>query len=513
MISSAASEPRRQQWLTRPICLMTMTAGLVALAATTALLLAGGRDDVDRGEARELAALPVSVTVDTHHPGRRVANRFLGLSFEVGALHDISAYAHGGNLVGLLRSLGPGVLRFGGVSADTRVAWTDRRTARPAWASTAVGPDDLRRVGRLAALSDWHVLMTVGLVHYDPAAAAREVAVATAALGRRLAAIEVGNEPDAYAKHNFRALPWTARQYGAEVRRYRHSISRVARGIPFAGPGVSGSKVFARWGRAEAAALRPVLLTGHHYPLGCHQTPPPTIDRLLSPEIRVLEGQSLRRFMAVSRSSSIPVRLDEVGSVSCGGTPGISNTFASALWATGYIADAMSAGVAGINLEGNPSSCQGYSPVCTATPGRVASALGVQPQWYALLLMKALIGTRPVPTRISTPGAPNLLVRAFISPRRSLRVVIVNDDPPGSRPAELRLRVARGSRTATVLALSGPSPAATTGVRLGGRAVAPDGSWRGAVRARIAPVRGVVKLTVAPSSAALLTVPARASGR
>jgi hypothetical protein len=256
------------------------------------------------------------------------------------------------------------------------------------------------------------------------------------------------------------------------------------------------------------------MLTGHHYPLGCHQTPPPSIDRLLSPEIHVLEEQSLQRFLAVSRSSSIPVRLDEVGSVSCGGTPGISNTFASALWATGYIAQAMSAGVAGINLQGNPSNCHGYSPVCTTTTGRTAPVLGLQPQWYALRLLTALVGTRPVPAEVSSPGTPNLLVRAFAARNGTLRLVVVDDDPPGSPPAQIRLRVAHGSRTATVLALTAPSPAATTNVRLGGGIVASDGSWHGGTRARVAPQHGVVKLTVAPSSAALLTVPARThSGR
>jgi hypothetical protein len=386
------------------------------------------------------------------------------------------------------------------------VAWSDRLTARPAWASTVVGPDDLRRLGRLAALSGWRVLLTVGLVHYDPAAAAREVRVAKAALGRRLAAVEVGNEPDAYAKHAFRPLPWTARQYGAEARRYRRRITRAAHGVSFAGPGVSGSQAFARWGPVEASALRPAMLTGHHYPLGCHQTPQPSIDRLLSPEIHELEQQSLLRFRSVSRATSIPVRLDEIGSVSCGGTPGISNTFASALWATGYLAQAMTTGISGINLEGNPASCRGYSPVCTQAPGREAAPLGVQPQWYAILLLRALVGTRPVPTRISSPGTPNLLIRGFLTRHGAVRIVIVNDDPPGSRPSQLQLPVRRGTGAASVLALTAPSPAATTGVRLGGRTVAGDGSWHGANRTWIAPVKNVLKLTVAPSSAALLTV-------
>ena len=45
---------------------------------------------------------------------------------------------------------------------------------------------------------------------------------------------------------------------------------------------MSGSHVFARWGPREVHREHPILLTGHHYPLGCHQTPAPSIERLLS---------------------------------------------------------------------------------------------------------------------------------------------------------------------------------------------------------------------------------------
>jgi hypothetical protein len=487
----------------------------IALAATAALLLAlltGGRHD---GDSRTGApgAVPVSVLIDTHRPGRQVPGRFLGLSFEAAALAQIARYADRGNLVTLLRSLGPGVLRFGGVSADTQVAWTDPATPRPAWARRVIDARDLRSLGRLAARSGWKVLLTVGLVHFEPAAAAREVAAAKAALGSRLAAIEVGNEPDAYGQHGFRPLPWTFARYSAEVSVYRRAIARAVHGIRIAGPGVSGSKVYLTWGPGEAHAQRPALLTGHHYPLGCHQIPPPSIERLLSAETRSLERQSLERFTSVSRSSSIRFRMDELGSVSCGGTHGISDAFASTLWATGYMLQAMASGVAGVNFQGNPANCMGYSPVCAGSPELLGGGvLGAQPGWYALLLATKLIGARPLPTTLVSRTQPNILVRAFMSASGRLRVAIVDDEPPGSPSAALRLRVGRRYATAALLTLTAPSPTATTGVRLGGGAVAKDGSWSEPARTPQIPRRqGAISLTVAPSSAALLTmVPATA---
>jgi hypothetical protein len=438
-----------------------------------------------------------------------VRGRFLGLSFEAAALAQIAGYGQRGNLVTLLRSLGPGVLRFGGVSADTQVAWTDSRTPRPAWARHVIGPRDMRALGRLAAASGWKVLLTVGLAHNEPGAAAREVAFARAALGSRLAGVEVGNEPDAYAQHGLRPMPWTYAQYSAEVSRYRRAIARFSHGVRLAGPGVSGSKIFSTWGRGEAGSQRPAMLTGHHYPLGCHQVPPPSIERLLSLQTRQLEAQSLDRFMAVSRSSSIHFRMDELGSVSCGGTAGISNAFASTLWATGYILQAMAKGLAGVNFQGNPANCGGYSPLCAPSARRLAAGvLDAQPAWYALLLTRRLIGTRPLATKLRSPAQPNVLVRSFRVADGTLQIVAVNDEPPGSPAAALRLALSRRYPRATVLALTGPSPAATSGVRLGGRTVARDGSWREPSQGAPVARRGAtLSLTLAPSSAVLLTVP------
>jgi hypothetical protein len=153
-------------------------------------------------------AMPaVLISVDRSRPGRAVPSDFLGLSFEVSNLQQIAAYAHTGDLVTMLRSLGPGELRFGGGSADTRVAWTDDVTPRPAWASSDVDADDLRQLGALAASSGWHIVLTLNLGHYEPEAAAREALAAKAALGGWLEGIELGNEPNAFAQHGLRPEP------------------------------------------------------------------------------------------------------------------------------------------------------------------------------------------------------------------------------------------------------------------------------------------------------------------
>ncbi len=217
---------------------------------------------------------------------------------------------------------------------------------------------DLRRLRRLAAESGWRVLLTVGLAHYDAAAAAREASAARRIFGGLLAGIEVGNEPDSYGRHALRTLPWTAASYETEVSSYRQAMARHGARLALAGPGVSGSLAFRSWGTAEARRQRPALLTGHHYPLRCDSVPPPTIEALLSERTRALEAVSLSRYLAVAHARQTGFRMDETNTVSCGGRPGISDTFASALWAAGYITQAMSAGVVGINLQGDAGELQ-----------------------------------------------------------------------------------------------------------------------------------------------------------
>src|SRR5438270_4726682 len=99
-------------------------AGVLLLASLCACSALGYGEILEQGARTAHAAIaptvrpapvPVSVQIDARARGRPVPRGFLGLSFEVSSLHQIAQYAGNGNLVRLLRSLGPGVHRFGGV--------------------------------------------------------------------------------------------------------------------------------------------------------------------------------------------------------------------------------------------------------------------------------------------------------------------------------------------------------------------------------------------------------------
>lgn len=497
LITAAASG------LTLALCAVATQAG-----AETGRAHPTRHPSANTAEVGGQSALPVTVAIDPLGPGAPVPKRFLGLSFEVAALNQLSQYAQHGNLVRMLRSLGPGMLRFGGITADENVAWSDSDTPRPAWASSTIGPSQLHAIGVLARRSGWQVLLTVGLAHYEPEAAAREVAAAHRALGPYLAAVEIGNEPDAYAHHGFRELPWLAQGYEEQISNYREAIDALTPGVPIAGPDVSGSGAFGEWGDEEALAQAPVMLTGHHYPLGCAQTPPPTIETLLSSAGRGAAATSLATYLTVARLYGIPLRIDETNTVSCGGVAGISDTFASALWATGYITQAMADGAAGINLQGNPGNCVGYTPLCAPDPEALTEGtLRAQPEWYALLLTSTLIGDRPVATTISSEGSPNLVATSFLAPHHSLKFVLVDNEPLGASPLALSLDVGGGMGEAHLMRLTAPSMDATSDVQLAGNTVPPNGSWLASAQTEnVAARAGTVAFELTPGSAVLVTV-------
>jgi hypothetical protein len=441
----------------------------------------------------------VTLSIDLSHPGVAVPPDFLGLSFEAVAIHRLLFYAESGNIARLLRSLGQGTLRFGGVSADS-VAWS-RTGSRPGWARSAVSETNLAGLATLSRHTRWRVLLTVDLGHYDPAAAAEEAAAARALLGARLAGIEIGNEPDRFALTGLRGARWGFSAYRGEFEAYRTAITRAAPGVAIVGPDASSGEPVLPWVRASAS-LRPALLTDHYYPLSsCGSTV--QVNELLSSIVRRDESSMLMSLSAIQQSSAIPLELDETNDISCKGRPGVSNTLASALWAADYIGRALATGIRHLDFHNLISWHGSYSPLVEGTNG-----LHANPEWYALLLAKHLRGARPL--SVNVLGAPELTASAFLSAKGSIQLLLVNFDPPGATPLLVRPQVGGRFSGGTILRLTGPSPTATSGVELGEREVSASGAW--APRLPLPAVygnRGSLALAMPPNSAALVTLTPR----
>ncbi len=416
---------------------------------------------------------PVSVSVATRPAGPAVPADFLGLSFEVRSLPAIAGYATRGNLVALMRSLGPGVMRFGGISADEQATWVGDGSPRPGWARVAITEADLAGLATLARETGWRVLLTVNLGHYDPSAAAREAAAAHRLLGSSLEGIEIGNEPDLLVRKHLRGPGWGIVAYGPQARSYRAAIAAAAPGTSIAGPDPSTGVGGLGWLRtvASSASLRPALLTDHYYPLSsCGGEP--TASELLSPNVRRAESDMLGKALAIAHAHGLALRMDETNNVSCEGEHGVSDAFVSALWALDYAARAASEGVGGLNFHDLIDKSDAYSPLVAHSPAALgAGALRAAPEWYALLAARAFLGARPPahppdrPLESTVTGAApgELSAEALRAADGSVQVALVDYAPRAPPRSPCTCACPAASRGGASCASPPPPPAPPRG--------------------------------------------------
>jgi hypothetical protein len=291
-----------------------------------------------------------------------------------------------------------------------------------------------------------------------------------------------------------------AREFGTVAR-------RLPPGVPLAGPTLGGPQWMNNLDRFIATEPGLGLVTFHHYPFNRCFIPLsspvyPTVPRLLSAFGSRGFDATLEPYVGTARHHGLPFRIDELNSVACGGKRGVSDTFASALWAVDSLFDLARIGVAGVNFHMFPGASYSLFSFRRAGARWVAR---VRPEYYGLLLFAqaAPPGSRLLGT--NTRGGPAVRAWATRGAGGTVRVVLINDD--------LRHRhvfLVRGpAGSAQVIRLSAPSARATSGVTLGEQSFGPTATGRLSAPPEQEPIassggRYVVRLGAA--SAALLTI-------
>jgi hypothetical protein len=453
--------------------------------------------------------------------GRPIAPGFVGLSLEYSA---IEPYA-GANpsaidpvVVQLIRNLAPGqspVLRIGGDSTDW-AWWRAPHMRKPAGIRIELGA----RFGSvLAALSralHARLILGINLEVDSPRIAAIEAArlIHSVGLGS-VQALELGNEPELYGRWPWfvrhhrrvmaRAAGYDIRAYGADFRR----IARVLPGVALAGPALGGPLWIHRVGEFISQAPRLALVTVHAYPLQHCYTPLgsatyPTILHLLADAASRSLAQRFVPTVRLVRAHGLSVRVDEINSVSCGGAPGISNTFASALWALDTLFALARAGVDGVNVHTFRDST--YRLFGTQHSGGRWRA-NVAPEYYGLLLFAR---AAPAGSRLLrvTGGSPGIRVWATRGRDGVVRVVLINDT---SHTRVVVVGGHRASAKAAYQALRGPGLRATGGISLGGVGFGPNTETGILPPPRpvfVRPTGGRYVLRLPGPTAEMLTIPA-----
>jgi hypothetical protein len=470
---------------------------LLPLALAAALLAAG----TAAANAAIQPAATASVTVGTGS-GATLADDFAGFSFEANILAGTAPSA--GNLFQFMKTLGPGVMRFGGNFVDTTF-WTSTGQSRPSWAVATLTPADLQRLKTLADNSGWKVILGVTLKHPDAARAADEAKFAQQILGGSLYGIEVGNEPNYYPNY-------TPAKFWSDFQAYKAAIAKSAPGVGLVGPSPGRVAVADDWlkdfAAREAGHVDIAAFSGHYYPMCAKNTPAPTITSLLSTTSR--DGEKKRADLVASLAGGlgVPGIIDEGNSVSCEGTDGVSDVFASALW--GVDAQLLYAreGLKGFYLHSAVAKCgaakplyKAYTPFCAATDADAAAGkLQVRPVYYSSLLLQQL------GTGTFAPVTNNSLskLRAYaLRDGGQLKLVLVNVT---TSALSTSVNLGRSYTSGNTVALTAPSMTSKTGILFGGHFVGKDGTFAGVAPTPLSVNGSSLALNLPAASATVVTL-------
>jgi hypothetical protein len=447
------------------------------------------------------SALPaVTVTADLDSPGNRISSDFCGLSFETKMLlpdGDKQHFFRGDNseLISLFKSLGVNSLRIGGNSADA--------------ANVDIPSDqDLDQLFAFAEAADVHVIYNLRLKDQsDPADAARIVKHLMEHYRPRITSFTIGNEPNVYITE------YSA--YRDQWKKFADAILAVVPDAPLNGPSTTpGKTAWARQFAGDFASWKNLrLVTQHSYPGGNAQNatdPAAARLRILSPDMIKSYEKFYQSFVPAVLNSHQQYRLEEANSLFHGGATGVSNSYASALWALDYMHWWASHDAEGINFHTgnrrvtNETQVPGGYDISYSTP----SGLKTHPIAYALKAFSFASDGRLVPVSIKAADPQmNLTAYGVLANDSTLLLTLINKDS-GSSNQSVAVTIQAGHRydSAEVLLLQSPGNdvALVSGTTLGGAPIAGDGTWNGVWNKLSGQTRGEVDLHLPPATAAVV---------
>ncbi|MEA2161423.1 MAG: hypothetical protein QOD66_3803 [Solirubrobacteraceae bacterium] len=486
------------RWLKRvslaaaALCLILVPVTLASLDGPEAARPVGrnGAGSHGRGHTRAPSSAPrhavpsaASVVIGANiHP---ISPSYLGLSIEYWGLPLFERHRVAfGRVLSLLRvGAAPLILRVGGDSAD-RSLWDPGLRRLPAWAFHLM-PRWLGMARALIKHSPARLILDLNLVTSSPLRAAAWARAAEAKLPHgSILGFEIGNEPDIYDRPYWLAthvgasvlpLGISPRSYLRDFRAYAHELIRFAPGVPLLGPAVANPSGSVGWISQLVAHARPLLgaVSAHRYPysacLGPGSAAYPTVARLLSEKASAGNAQHVRAAAVAAHRAGLPFRMTELNSVTCGGRAGVSDTFATALWAPDALFELLRNGVDGVNIHVRTDTVN-------AAMVPVRAGIRARPLLYGLILFARTLGTDPELAALRLREGSGLHLKAWaVRASGALHVLLINK---GTTPASVKLRIT-GTGPATVQRVLAASSNAKSGETLNGQTLGSDGRWRG----------------------------------
>jgi hypothetical protein len=494
---------------------------------------------------------PVTITIDSEHPGPVVPDDFAGLSFERGPLGAGNAGVSGNlfipannSLVTLFRNLGLGNLRIGGGTVDQLIP-------------VGTGSDGFIGIDNLfafAAAAGVKVIYSLRLLSPGAQPIGDLKAIHAQAAGyiwrhyqQNVASFAIGNEPDWHAYHTYQdhpldpaiyeevsGVPGSAYQsYLTQWRSIADAIGTAVAGVPFSGPdlGAYNTKTYTphpdsgvSWAeqlaRDERDSGRMAEVTQHYYVGDSpgETTAQQAISNMLSREWvngtapgSQPTATTYTPYPWLYKSNLAPVvaaglryRLTESNDYLIG-VRGASDAFASALWALDHLHWWAAHGAAGVNFHNRRGL---YT--ATIVPGPAGGGgYVINPKGYGIKAFTLGSAGQVKPTQIQNPDGINLTAYCIGGAGEDYVTVInkahgagagdaaVTIDPPGP-----------GVHGAEIMTLAGGQPGDARGAiaTLGGATITGDTPWNGTWSTLPVDPRTGISLTVRATTAVIVKI-------
>jgi hypothetical protein len=479
-------------------------AGLDAALVDAAIPIDAGSFDA--------GPLDTVVTVNLARPGAAIPDDFLGISVEWSHVPDYLGDTTGqprSQVIQLLRQFAADghhpVLRIGGDSED-QAWWNPTGLPDPSGVKVDIGDQHLSILAAISTATGSRYILGLNLARLDPASAADLVTAALGALpSGSIEAFELGNEPDLYFyPSGYRQFWYSPASYQSDYDSYFPQLSTAASDKAlFAGPTLYGTGWYSSLGSFLSAENgRLSLVTMHRYPFSSCLAPvsTPTIDSLFSDVATTQYATVFQPIVQTVSQAGLGLRIAEMNSVSCGGTPGVSDVFAAGLWGADAMFELASIGAVGVNFH-TPSH---YAVFDFDSSG----ALEVRGLYYAMLLFSRATAQqgRWLPIVVQS----SLQVRAWgtLGSDGNVRLAIVNEDLQHSAT----VGVAMAQRTAPAMAwrLTASAIDTATDIAFGAETFqgSTDGNPIGSdLGDPVGWYSGQYRVTLSAGSAALLVIP------
>jgi len=476
--------------------------------------------------AEDNHAASVRLTLRTDRLGNKIGEDFTGLSYESAQLGNQQFFS-GDNteLAGFMRRLGrSGVLRIGGNTSEF-THWTGNtaKTADTAESkklreqdktnsiayALAVGPDTghkapapvnitplaIRNLRDFLDACGWKLIYGLNMGTGTPEQAADEASYVMDAVGSKLIAFQLCNEPDLFYRNGIRKENYDFKQFAAEWKRFYDAIRERVSNAPFAGPDTAYNNdwlvPYANQFKHEA-----VFLSQHYYAEGPPTDPAMTIERLLKPNPKLeAEFQGMKQTV---QASGLPFRLAETNSCYQGGKQGVSDTFASALWGADLMYQLASAGGMGINFHGGGYGW--YTPIAgTSEDGFLA-----RPIYHGMLLFAQAGAGQLIESKLDGLEQTLLTAYGLRSDSGAIKAAAFNKNL--DRSVRLTIDAGQRAQQVTALRLHAPRVDDTTDTTFGGSPVGASGAWSAAREEKLSVENGLAMIELPAATGALITV-------